>query len=115
MQIRRSELPAYFDVDETLILKSPVRTEEFNVPLNYHGSTKYAKPINQHVEFLKACFARGYEITVWSANGFDWATTVVKALNLEQYVSFVCTKPQFYCDDKKADEWMKHIFISESR
>lgn len=114
MQIRRSELPAYFDVDETLILKSPVKTGDFTIELNYHGTIKYAKPINQHIEFLKSLFARGYEITVWSANGYDWATTVVKALNLEQYVSYTCTKPSFYCDDKPADKWMKQVFISES-
>lgn len=112
--IRTSENPAYFDVDETLIVKRPYGDAEYYLTLDYYGTPRYAKPIEQHVAFLKSCKARGYEVTVWSANGWAWAFEVVKKLKLDEYVDYVCTKPQFYVDDKSADKWTKQIFIGEN-
>lgn len=113
-QVRTNETPAYFDVDETLIEKRPKCTRGFGLKLNYYGTTRYARPIKQHVAFLKACKARGCEITVWSANGYAWAKHVVEMLDLNDYVDFVCTKPQFYVDDKRADKWTKQVFIGDN-
>lgn len=107
---RISELPAVFDVDDTLIA-APDSHEKYLV-LDYYGVERLCRPVEQHIEFLKACHKRGYEITVWSANGFKWAEEVVNKLGLNDYVHYVATKPLIYVDDKDANDWMKRVFIS---
>ena len=42
----------------------------------------------------------------WSAGGFDWCAAVIKALNLENYVDLVISKPCYYYDDLKPEEFM---------
>ena len=53
---------------------------------------------------LKDRKARGATIHVWSANGYQWALAVVRALELEAYVDFVQSKPTMYVDDLQASE-----------
>lgn len=112
--VRNSETPMVVDVDETLIGKTKSAEGavfETMVEFNYYGQKVRAKPLQKHIEFIKACHSRGYEITVWSANGYRWAEEVVNKLKLNKYVHYIATKPLIYVDDKDANSWMKRVFI----
>jgi predicted phosphatase len=116
MRIRTSELPVVIDVDETLINK--VCEHSFigvdNVlKLNYYGRIVYTTAIERHVDLLKSYKQRGYEVTVWSANGYQWAKEVITKLDLLAYVDEVASKPLKYVDDKDANDWMARVFINE--
>lgn len=112
MRINKAELRVEIDVDSTLVTPKPsVRI----VPLwlDYYGMGKKLYPIARHIELLKAYKARGYQVTVHSANGFQWAQNVIKALKLTEYVDVVETKAIKYVDDRPADDWMQRVFIPE--
>lgn len=112
MRIRTSELPVAIDVDKTLIL--PVRMGDVDrMEFMYYGQLRIYRPHYTHIEFLKSLHARGYEITVWSANGYAWAKEVVTKLDLTPYVHEVATKPIIYVDDQLATEFMRRVYIEE--
>lgn len=112
MVIRKSELPVVIDVDETLI-KDPKSDNDLTLSFDYYGVFTTKVPIQRHIDLLKSYKARGYEVTVWSANGYQWAEEVVRVLRLETYVDHVATKPTKYVDDKDANTWMQKVFIHE--
>lgn len=127
MQILECKRPIYFDVDDTLVLWhvnlddvpkvkiiSPPskhfvgQLEEFEVP-EYE---EYLTPHLKHIEELKKLKLKGHTIIVWSQGGHDWAASVVKGLNLEEYVDYVIEKPTKYYDDLDSRTFMGHnIFI----
>jgi predicted phosphatase len=113
MRIRTSELPVVIDVDKTLIGDISVNEREGSIALDYYGNKVYANKIVEHIDLLKSYKARGYEVTVWSANGFQWAKEVVTKLDLMAYVDEVATKPTKYVDDKDANTWMMRVYINE--
>ena len=114
MKLLASELPIAIDVDETLVGKMyftrPPHDQKY-LRLDYYGTPVYVRPNLHHIAFLKACKARGYDITVWSGNGYQWAKAVIVRLNLEPYVAYVASKPILYVDDKDAPEWMRRVYI----
>lgn len=114
----------FLDVDDTLVKWSPSQEEldRFGIWIECPGSAVcdvdgsdmgYAPawktklvPHRRHVLQLKKHKMRGHTVIVWSAGGWDWAEAVVKALQLEQYVDLVISKPLWAYDDKKAAEYM---------
>ena len=60
------------------------------------------------VRLLKEESHRGSHIVVWSRGGYEWATNVLKALCIEDYVDQVMSKPSAYFDDKDISEWLKY-------
>jgi HAD superfamily phosphatase (TIGR01681 family) len=119
MEIRDSELPVVIDVDNTLITEFTTAPENIHgtneLTLNYYGQKVYAYPIAEHIDLLKSYKSRGYEITVWSANGSKWAAEVVKKLKLTDYVDIVASKPLKYVDDRDANNWMQRVYIGDAR
>jgi phosphoserine phosphatase len=96
-----------FDVDNTLIVVSYIRT---NYKLRYKKQTMYYIPVEEHIELLKKYHSYGKAIVVWSGGGYDWVKTVCKALQISKYVSIMMTKPLAYVDDLDANVWMTQIY-----
>lgn len=102
------------DVDETLC-RNPKEDDVDIFYANYYGMETPQVPINSNIRLLMAYKARGFEITVHSANGVDWAEEIINKLKLENYVDWVATKPTSYVDDRDANDWMQRVFVSEDR
>lgn len=64
------------------------------------------KNINTLIKFKKL----GYTVVVWSQSGKDWAEKVVNALDINQYVDLIMTKPSYYLDDLDASAWMHRLW-----
>ncbi len=108
MKIIENDATLFVDVDGTLI----VHTADF--PNN--PTVEVPDPISDwklkfaihlpHVRLIREEAARGRCIVVWSRGGYKWATAVVRALGLENSVSYTMTKPYTYIDDVPASNWM---------
>lgn len=96
----------YFDVDDTLVEWKLCSERDVDaIRIEQDGHVFYKKCIVDHVEELKNQKMTGNTVVVWSAGGAEWAATVIKALNLEEYVDVCLTKPDFYYDDKDVQDW----------
>lgn len=114
MKVIDSETNVLYDVDGTLLLwTDPTVPGPEKIEFVYGGTTVYLTPHNYHINLLKSYKERGYHITVASANGFAWANTALKALNITEYVDVVMTKYLKYIDDTPADKWMNQVFIED--
>lgn len=117
-----NENTVFFDVDYTLIYHKRwiegiqnIEHDKENGECVLHDhrinmSLVYI-PSDQHITLLKQCSSRGRTVFVWSNNGYAWANLVVKHLGLEKYVDFIMAKPAMYVDDKKADEFLQHVYL----
>lgn len=104
----------FFDVDDTLVLWTDKPNPDTDVKVTdpYDGKNVYVRAHKPHIKLLKNHSERGATVFVWSQNGFAWAEAVVKALELESYVSFILTKPRAYVDDLPVSEWLtERIYI----
>lgn len=110
MKVIEGENNIFFDIDGTLVLYQVAHSKNM-VELDYYGEKRVLIPHEQHVSFLKACKARGFNIFLWSNNGYRWAKEAAIKLGLEPYVDFVLSKPQKIVDDEKVSRWLKTIFI----
>lgn len=110
----------YFDVDDTLVLHHESVTSEvleakgIRVPVHrkLNGEVYYeffVVPHLPHIQMLKEVKASGKVVVVWSQGGSDWAESVIKALNLEEYVDLCVCKPHWFVDDL-----MTFMFMPES-
>lgn len=127
MVINKNENISYFDVDNTLVkwLKSDDRFIQDEADpgvwtfdpdikmLDFYGMPKFCKEIRVHTEFLKSLKARGHYIIVHSGNGWQWAKTVVEALNLKDYVDEIKTKGCKYIDDDKPENWINRVYLGD--
>ena len=104
MEVVQNENIVYFDVDETLI------TSTIEDGQDHKYRRKIDSVCEANVEQLIYHKRRGFHVTVWSANGYQWALDVVLALGLQTYVDVVKTKPRSYFDDKDANEWMQRAY-----
>ena len=96
---------AFFDVDETLIMykqQDPSRMVEIRVPGNPYSV--HVTPHEEHIARLIHHKVWNNGVVVWSRSGYQWAEAVVKALDLEQYVDIVMSKPLYYYDDRPCCE-----------
>jgi phosphoserine phosphatase len=110
MKVVNSDKIVCFDVDDTLV--SDV-TEKFsesidpsNVEIKCEGHTTTVKPIKENIDAIKRHKRQGQVVIVWSAAGYKWAESVVKSLNLQDYVDIVMSKPMWYYDDLPVQNWM---------
>jgi FMN phosphatase YigB (HAD superfamily) len=111
--------PVYFDVDDTLVfwprtIRKKGLQDEMHVTIgvsdwdesvqgNVVSHTLAVVPNWEMIEFMKCLKAQGTAIIVWSHGGVRWAEAVVKALNLEEYVDVIMTKPNLMLDDKPVE------------
>lgn len=122
MIVMPTDFSAWFDVDETLILWSPTeeQLEKEGIVIECPGGAVIVDqevvnesswkvkvvPHKIHIEQLIKHKLRNQQITVWSAGGYRWAETVVRALQLEQYVDLVISKPTWAYDDLDPQDYM---------
>lgn len=104
----------YFDVDDTLVLWGE-KNNDITIKLDTEdGFIEHLKIHKKHVKKLKELKKKGKTIVVWSQGGWDWASTVVKALKIEDYVDLVISKPNEVYDDLGFFLWMPKVkFIKE--
>lgn len=98
---------AFFDVDDTLIhWKCPPGREDDIMSIGIEGNPFHASvvPHRVHINRLIRHKMIGNAVAVWSRSGVEWAEAVVKALDLEEYVDLVLSKPFYYYDDKTCCE-----------
>jgi hypothetical protein len=109
------ELTSFFDVDQTLVMwKRPSQGETYSLEVTcpYDGNPIYLDPHHPHIKLLKNHSARGYYVTVWSANGYQWAKCIVDALELGPFVNQIMSKPRAFVDDLPAAEVLgEHIYL----
>ncbi len=101
MQILKKNKVLYVDVDRTLIM--------WETGDNWH-------PHKEHIDLLRQFAYQGHGVVIWSAGGVDWAVKAVKLLEIENLVDLVITKPDWFIDDKKAQEFMledNRIFLHD--
>lgn len=125
-----SDQVVYFDVDDTLVKwdcsAEDIEKEGISIicPESYciidgeltrtYSWTQNIVPHKKHVEQLKLHKSRGHTVVVWSMGGWDWAKTVVHALNLEKYVDLVISKPTWTYDDLQPNEFIsKPIWMED--
>ena len=116
MIVIKSTKIVYFDVDNTLIYsESEVPGKMFDTTLITISNVHFYIH-NFQCELLKSFKARGHTVVVWSQGGADWAETIVRATNLTAFVDLVIGKPDWFCDDKPADQWLdekRRFFVGE--
>lgn len=97
------------DVDDTIILWDVSEYPDAPKVQLDGGSITVAinqKNVNTLIKFKKL----GYTVVVWSQSGKDWAEKVVNALDINQYVDLIMTKPSYYLDDLDASAWMHRLW-----
>lgn len=98
---------SYFDCDDTLLeWESCSKHDENAVQVRNNGHIFYKRAIHPNINALKDHSHAGHIVIVWSAGGVEWATSVIRALKLEDYVDVILTKPDWYYDDKGAEHWL---------
>lgn len=116
MKVIKNEMIATFDVDDTIVMWNHWDKENQGQHfIDPHDGTKHLLvPHYKHIKLLKDLKSRGYTVIVWSGGGYKWAETVVKTLDLEEYVDFVMTKVSKYIDDLQAvDVLGSRIYLKE--
>lgn len=116
MRINKNEQNAFFDIDGTLIIhiNSSTYTKMPKVDV-YDAVTKKYITVGVNtamVRLLKEEHHRGTCIKVWSRGGWEWASNVIKALDLVPLVDEVMSKPMAYFDDVPIQEWLPYrVFL----
>lgn len=105
MNVIRDDKVAFFDVDDTLVHWSAALPSR-EIQIEFEGKVYCHLVIQETIDALLKHKARGHKIIVWSQGGYKWAEAVVQALNLENTVDLVISKPSWIYDDLQASEWM---------
>ena len=92
---------AAYDCDDTLVMWDiPEDFPEGDiVTVRCRDYSDRLAPNKYNIDLLKKFAKRGHYVVVWSQGGSDWAEAVVKALELEEYVQVVMSKPNYFIDD----------------
>ena len=107
MVVIRSDKTVWCDVDDTLVgwgQPPEGRSKTLAIKCGEFVDTHWI--IEENVEALKLHKSRGHKIIVWSMGGYEWAEAVVKALELDNIVDLVCSKPTWVIDDLEPRVWM---------
>ncbi len=112
MRVNESAQLWEFDVDDTLVMWDRSKYPELeDVAVLTDKGTAVLKVNKFQVKLLIKLAKVGYFIRVHSGSGFDWASKVVQALGIEQYVDEVASKPKGRTDDKApGDGYAYHAY-----
>lgn len=100
MKVIKNELIAYCDVDDTIVKWSePTIPGTDKIEFDFADKKVYLTPHQYHIDLIKMYRKRGYHVTIWSANGWEWAKQVVEKLELQNYVDVVQSKSLKWVDD----------------
>ena len=105
-----------FDVDGTLIvLYDPTVDANCYIDIPdpiYPGKIIRLRKNNAMIRLMLEEKHRGSYILVWSRGGYEWAETVIRALDLYDVVDIIMDKPLAYFDDMEVSRWLKdRVFI----
>jgi len=108
----------FFDVDDTLIMWDHKISDNFRLikveDPNMPGHMMTFLPHLSHINLLKRNYNQGRIVIVWSAAGSKWASTIVKALKIEEFVTLILEKPKMYCDDTPIEHWApQRIYLNK--
>lgn len=110
----KSEQNVFFDVDGTLIVnpgEGAGRLISVLDPVTDNYILMEAHEPN--IRLLLEESHRGSYVVVWSRGGYEWASNVLKALNLTNKVQLVMTKPFVYFDDIPVEQWLTNrVFLN---
>lgn len=108
MKVELNRFVVATDIDDTLIIwdsKSKDLTADTKdrlvVQCPYTGKPYSFIVHERHVEFLRREKAKGSFVIAWSRSEALWAEAVIKALNLEDSIDLVMSKPVKVLDDKE--------------
>lgn len=111
MKIIKSEQIRPVDVDDTLIINYNDTTKDLGRKVKVYDAVtnKFITMVahEANIRLLLEEKHRGGFIIVWSRSGYEWAKHVVQALDLENFVDLVMSKPLAYIDDMPVELWMK--------
>jgi hypothetical protein len=116
MQVIDRELIAHCDVDQTLILHSAPKPGQETVSITdpYDCVIRTYVVNRPMIKLIKDHAARGYFLIVWSANGWQWAEAVAKALDLQDTFELCMGKNLKYFDDLQAVDILGvRVYLSE--
>ncbi len=106
-QVLTSDRIVYCDVDDTLVLWDISEyPDEPRVEVKLKDEAAILVPHKYNINTLKKFYKLGYTIIVHSGSGHRWAEEVVKALELQKYVTLIMSKPMYHFDDIPCQEWM---------
>lgn len=110
MTIVKSEQTSFWDIDGTLILPYDKTQKQLVVEVYDAVTNKYVKMAVHEpmVRLLREERHRGGHIIVWSRGGYEWATNVIRALDLTSCVHMVMSKPMVYFDDQAIESWLQY-------
>lgn len=95
---------SYFDVDDTLVMWDVENAQDRADHIWIDGHCLV--PHMAHIRKLKGHRKAKHIVVVWSAGGSDWAEQVINALNLQEYVDLIVSKPDIYYDDLRSSEFL---------
>jgi len=110
MKVVKNENIRPFDVDSTLIYPNSPENENLPPVLIFDPVERRYITLRYNinmVRLLKEEHQRGSYVIVWSRGGWEWARNAVIALELQEYVDRVMSKPLAYFDDQPVETWMK--------
>lgn len=105
MRTVKNEKTIFIDVDDTLV-KWSNRDLTNLITINDRSGPISLSPNEFTIAELKRHKKEGKAIIVWSQGGYKWATKVVKALQLVEYVDMIISKPCLFYDDLPASCFM---------
>ncbi len=100
MKVIKYENVVAFDCDDTLALwDDPNNKGIGKIDVQFAGKVVYLTPHTYHIDLMKMYKERGYYVIVWSANGWQHAERICKALKIEDFVDVVQCKLSKHVDD----------------
>lgn len=111
MKVVENEQILFSDVDDTLIRWDEINPKDgsgITILDPYDDNVVRLRPHLPHIKLIKDRKARGATIVVWSGGGYKWAEAVVRALELEDYVDYILSKPTVILDDLPLNEAIGH-------
>ena len=116
MKVIKNEKIVPTDIDGTLVVHSPGPGIPCIEVYDPEARCYVSLGINlSMVKILREEKHRGAFVIAWSRGGYQWAKNVINALNLENHVDLVMTKPLIYFDDTPVEKWLEtRIFLDEN-
>lgn len=111
MRVVKSENTVFVDVDGTLInhgQRSDRAGRRISVLDPLTGEYLPMQAHEPNIRLLLEEKHRGSFVVVWSRGGYEWAESVLKALDITDKVDLVMSKPLAYIDDVPINEWLPY-------
>lgn len=97
----------WVDCDDTLIMWDLSAYPDLpRVKVQNSDEAAIVVPNLKNINTIKKFYKLGYKLIVHSGSGHLWAEAVVKALELQPYVTLIMSKPMYYFDDYSVVNWI---------